>query len=137
MENLFSDSTGRAVPVTTNDPGFIAARAAMGHTRRYAEKIDLVAMAPSRDLCSTGYALSNPGIEYLVYQPSTGAFTVDLVAGLYSYEWFDPSSGTVADIGTLLASGGHQEFIPPINDDAVLYLKRLDLIAEHRELDKF
>jgi Family of unknown function (DUF6298) len=55
-------------------------RAAMGFTRAYAEKINLVAMTPRGDLTSTTYALVNPGVEYLVYQPESGAFT-ELTSG--------------------------------------------------------
>jgi hypothetical protein len=47
----------------------MAARAAMGQTRRYADKMDLINMTPRRDLASTHYALARPGSEYLVYQP--------------------------------------------------------------------
>lgn len=45
------------------------ARKAMGHTLSYATKMNLGAMAPRRDLCSTTYCLANPGSEYLVYLP--------------------------------------------------------------------
>jgi len=47
-------------------------------------------MEPRGDLSSTGYALANPGKEYLVLQPSNAAdpFTVTLDAGTYTVEWF-------------------------------------------------
>ena len=47
-------------------------------------------MAPGGDLTSTGYALVNPGNEYLVLQPAGSGtpFTVDLSAGHYAVEWF-------------------------------------------------
>ena len=48
------------------------ARWAMGDTRRYAERIGLIDMQPGRDLASTGYALANPGSEYLVLEHATG-----------------------------------------------------------------
>ena len=48
---------------------FEAARYAMGDTLRYAERMDLIAMLPRGDLTSTGYALANPGREYLILQP--------------------------------------------------------------------
>jgi Family of unknown function (DUF6298)/Protein of unknown function (DUF4038) len=57
------------VGTATGDAGFMAARAAMGQTRRYADKMDLINMTPRRDLASTHYALARPGSEYLVYQP--------------------------------------------------------------------
>ena len=62
----------------------------MGDTLRYAERMQLIAMEPRGDLSSTGYALANPGQEYLVLQPSETAepFTVTLEAGSYQVEWF-------------------------------------------------
>jgi Putative collagen-binding domain of a collagenase len=98
-------------------------RAAMGHTRAYAEKMNLAAMAPQGDLASTTYALANPGVEYLVYQPGSGAFTVELQPGTYTYEWFDPSAGSVGPTGSVTARGA-QSFTPPFDGEAVLYLKR-------------
>ena len=38
----------------------------MEHTAGFAQRIDLKAMAPRPELVSTGYALVNPGVEYLV-----------------------------------------------------------------------
>ena len=38
----------------------------MGDTLRFAERMNLIAMEPRGDLSSTGYALANPGEEYLV-----------------------------------------------------------------------
>ena len=54
-------------------PHFEPARVAMGDTRRYAERIGLINMAPWSELSSTGYALAKPGEEYLVLQPSEKA----------------------------------------------------------------
>ena len=127
MDNIFDDSTGRAVPSTHHDPGFIAARAAMGHTRRYADQADLIAMSPRGDLTSTGYGLANPDSEYIVYQPLSESFTVNLVAGTYSYEWFNPSSGTAFSTGSITVAAGDTSFVAPFAGDAVLYLKKRTL----------
>src|SRR5256885_568810 len=66
------------------------ARPAMGDTRRFAERINLLRMQPHNDLSSTGYALANPGQEYLILQPDEAAapFTVRLEPGGYAAEWF-------------------------------------------------
>ncbi|MDP2728963.1 MAG: DUF6298 domain-containing protein, partial [Dehalococcoidales bacterium] len=98
-------------------------RYTMGYTLTYANKMNLSAMTPRGDLTSTGYALVNPGNEYLVYQSGSGSFTVNLLAGTYSYEWFNPSSGGVVDTGSFTATSGNSSFTPPLNGDAVLYLK--------------
>jgi hypothetical protein len=98
-------------------------RGAMGYTRAYADKMNLAAMTPRGDLTSTGYALANPGSEYLVYQPRCGPFTLNLQAGTYIYEWFNPMFGSVAQGGTVIAFEGSQSFTPPFIGEAVLYLK--------------
>jgi hypothetical protein len=101
-------------------------RAAMGHTRRYADRINLAAMTPRGDLTSTSYGLADPENEYLIYQPVAGTgFTVNLGAGTYTYEWFDPSAGSVAATSTIAVGGGNQAFTPPFNREAVLYLRRV------------
>jgi hypothetical protein len=69
---------------------FEPARWAMGDTLRFAERMHLIEMEPRDDLSSTGYALANPGQEYLVLEPSgaAGSFTVLLEPGTYEAEWF-------------------------------------------------
>jgi hypothetical protein len=70
---------------------FEDARYAMGDTRRYAERMNLIDMVPRGDLSATGYALANPGKEYLVLQPgeTNGAFEAQLAAGTYTVEWYN------------------------------------------------
>ncbi len=114
MENL-SDSAG-----------WLAGRAAMGHTRTFAERMNLAAMTPRSELTSTKYCLAGLGKEYLVYQPKGGeAFSVELKTGMYRYEWFNPAKGQDAGSGNVQAAGGGQQFKAPFAGDAVLYLKVL------------
>jgi hypothetical protein len=109
---------------------FEPARYAMGDTRRYAERLRLVDMAPRGDLSSTGYALANPGEEYLVLQPSEAAepFAVTLAAGAYAVEWFSVGARQAkgAD-GVTVAYDGRVGFTAPFAEGgpAVLYLKRV------------
>jgi len=98
----------------------------IGAVNTYAQKMDLAAMAPSTSACSTSFCLVNPGSEYLVYQPDSGSFNVSLESGTYSYEWFNPSSGSIEGSGTVFACGDSQSFSPPFDGDAVLYLKSED-----------
>lgn len=51
-------------------PADESARNAMDHTLMYAKKINLVRMKPHGELASSGYALANPGYEYLIYSPN-------------------------------------------------------------------
>jgi hypothetical protein len=98
-------------------------RNAMGSTLTYANRMNLVAMKPKPSLSSTRYCLANPGVEYLVYQPSEGSFGVDLPAGTYQYEWLDPATNNIASSGTLSVPSGTYSFTPPFRGDAVLYLR--------------
>jgi hypothetical protein len=105
------------------------ARLAMGDTRRYAERVGLVDMAPRGDLASTGYALASPGREYLVLQPDPagGAFTVELPAGTYAGEWFTVDARTTEAGGTLTVPDGAATFASPTaTGPAVLYLRRAE-----------
>lgn len=74
-------------------------------------------------LSDTSYCLANPGVEYLVYQPSSGSFAVNLVAGTYQYEWFDPSTNRISSSGAFSVSDGNHSFSPAFSGDAVLYLR--------------
>ena len=115
---------GRNAPgPTTVDPYWEVLRNALGRTRTYAQKMDLAGMTPQGSLSSTGFCLANAGVEYLAYQSGSGAFTVNLTAGTYSYEWYNPTTGTVASTGFVTTTGGNQSFTPPFSGDAVLYLK--------------
>jgi hypothetical protein len=100
-----------------------AIRAAMGSTLTYSNRMNLAAMTPQPILSSTQYCLSNPGVEYLVYQPSAGPFTLDLLAATYQYEWLNPSTNSIVLSGALTAAGGKHSFSPPFTGDAVLYLR--------------
>lgn len=95
----------------------------MGYARMYAEKIDLLPTTPRADLTSTRYMLANPGVEYLVYQPGSGSFTANLQSGQYQYEWFDPTTGSIAEAGSFTAPGGNMRFSPPFSGSAVLYIR--------------
>jgi hypothetical protein len=103
--------------------GWIAGRAAMGQTRTYANKMNLLAMTPQNGLSSTGYCLANAGQEYLAYQSGSGAFTVNLSAKSYAFEWFNPATGAIAGTGVITAGGGNYTCTPPFSGPAVLWLK--------------
>ncbi len=115
------DAPKSLVPVL---PNIEEIRRNLGYTRVYANEVDLAAMTPRQELSSTGYCLANPGSEYLVYQPNDGEFTVDLISGTYSYEWFNPVAGGKAGKGSFTAEDGRKSFAAPFAGDAVLYLKR-------------
>ena len=103
------------------------ARLAMGDTRRFADRMSLVDMTPRGDLTSTGYALANPGKEYLVLQPAESgeAFTVTVSAGTYSAEWFSVTSRETTKAAPVNAERNGEQRFSPVGKPgpSVLYLK--------------
>ena len=99
------------------------ARLAMGFTLSYAQKMDLAQMIPRTSLCTTNYCLADPGSEYLVYQPGSGAFDVTLETDTYEVEWMHPKTGVTTAAGAINAQSGGHSFTAPFGGDAVLYLK--------------
>jgi hypothetical protein len=121
--------------VLGQDRGWEPLRAALGHTRRLAERVNLAAMTPHNDLASTGYCLAHPGHEYLVYQPKKNeAFSVTLRPGAYLLEWFDPAKGATAGRERIEVTGGARQFKAPSATDAVLYLKNAASLSKEVEL---
>jgi hypothetical protein len=111
-----------------SDPTWVKLRANLGYTRAYAQRMNLAAMTPRGDLCSTGYCLANaagPGAEFIVYQPNgANAFTVKLngLSGSFAVEWLNPENGNKS-AGSAVSGGGTVSFTPPFAN-AVLYLKQ-------------
>jgi Family of unknown function (DUF6298) len=106
--------------------GFEPARLAMGDTTGYARRMGLIEMEPRGDLCSTGFALANPGVEYLALQSTPAeAFTVTLQPATYSVEWFGVDDRqAVAGGDVAVQEAGPVSFKPPVEGGAsVLYLK--------------
>jgi hypothetical protein len=109
---------------------FEPARYAMGDTRRFAERMNLIEMKPRDDLSPTGYALANPGVEYLVLQPSEAGspLIVMLEPGTYSAEWFSiESRESVPGEETTVESSMVTSFTAPAgaSGPTVLYLRRV------------
>ena len=111
-------------PKPDSDPEFDTVRQSLGFTRSYAQRMDLENSIPRRDLASTSFCLANMGIEYLIYAPEGGEFTVDLngAPGSFSTEWMNPESGEKTS-GAAVKGNGIREFTAPFTGDAVLYLK--------------
>jgi len=119
MDCYVEDSLG--CPISRTDPTRVSLLANLGYIRSYGAKMNLIAMTPQNSLASTGYCLAKTGAEYLVYQPSGGSFTVNLVAGNYTVEWLNPANGAKTTAAAV-AGGATRSFSPPFSNDAVLYL---------------
>jgi hypothetical protein len=107
-----------------DDPSREAARVAMGQARSYAERFDLARSHPQPELSSTQYCLVVPEREYLVYQPGTGPFTVELgsTTRRYAVEWLETASGKRIE-GPSEEGSGNRTFTPPVDGPVVLYLR--------------
>ncbi|HOX03778.1 MAG TPA: glycoside hydrolase family 97 N-terminal domain-containing protein [Candidatus Paceibacterota bacterium] len=111
--------------------GWIAGRAAMGHARRLAERLNLAAMIPHPELASTGYCLADPGKAYVVYMPEGKEAAVDLsaAAGSLDVEWIRAADGTSRQADAV-PGGGRRAFRSPFPGDAVLYLHNVPDVSE-------
>jgi hypothetical protein len=63
-------------------------------------------------------------VEYHVFSPSGRPFQVNLAAAAYTYEWFNPSTGSISGKGTTTVPGGIRSFTPPFSGYGVLYLRK-------------
>ena len=124
LNPLFMDPYDRKIlDLGTNDQ-WEPVRAALGHTRQFAQRINLAATFPHPELASTGYCLAEPGVQYVVFQPKPGeAFSVDVKPGAYLYRWFNADQGVAAGEGRIESAGGRQEFKAPFAQNAVIELK--------------
>ena len=102
----------------------------MGDTHGFAELINLSTMQPRSDLCSTGFALADPGKEYLILQPNDVAdsFTATLAAGRYSARWHSVRSRETMPGGVFAVA--EQTTVgmaapPEIPGPSVLHLRRI------------
>lgn len=102
-----------------------AIRRALGQVAGLAAHLDLARMTPRGDLTSTGYALADPGESYLVYQPGSRPFTLDLSAasGTMRVEWIDPATGDHRP-GIEVAGGAVRTFDPPVEGSVVVVVGR-------------
>ncbi len=99
-------------------------RVALGQTRAFAERMNLIAMTPHPELASSGFCLASDR-ERLIYLGEAGAVTTDLsgMPGELTLEWFSPGFGAVTDIWRV-QGGGKLELRAPYEGPAVLYIHR-------------
>jgi Family of unknown function (DUF6298) len=102
-----------------------AARRAMGQTRRFANSLPLARMHPRVALSSTRFCLAAERRAYVVYQPHTGSFWVDLGSAPTTYrgEWVRPTDGAVTHF-TLRRARGRVTMRAPFAGPAVVVLRR-------------
>ncbi len=105
--------------------GWRAGRAAMGQTRRLAERTNLTNLVPHPELASSRFCLADPGNEYVVYLPNGGEVTLDLTtaSGSFKAEWIPPTQGT-PQAAPVILGGSKRTLAPPVPGDMALHLWR-------------
>ncbi len=101
-----------------------AVRYALGKIRHDAERMELSTTVPSSSLSTTTYCLATPGREYLVYQPDSGPFSLDLEAGTWEAEWHWPDLASGQTGIVIRHEGGWRTF--ESKAVAALFLRRMD-----------
>jgi hypothetical protein len=109
------------------DPQWGDIRSALTDVGRYSRKVDLINMTPQDRLAGGGiYVLANNATSpysYLVFnQRGPARFSLEIKAGLYTYEWFDTRTHKQGGSGTYTATSGKNTFTPPNSDNWVLWL---------------
>jgi hypothetical protein len=115
-----------SVPYEVSDRRWNEVRTNMGYARSFADRMNLLAMAPHGELASSGYCIANPvrtNPEYLVYLPTGGSVTVDLSASpeALTVEWFLPTTGRTIPGATIMGGTSRRLAAPP-GPSAVLYI---------------
>lgn len=87
--------------------------------------VDPATMWPSNSLVNVGFALANPGTEYVVFLHSARAVTVDLSAAPTSLtaKWYDTATGNYSSPSTI-EGGGNFTLTNPFETDVVLYIEK-------------
>lgn len=70
------------------------------------------------------YVLAEPGRQYVIYTALGGSFSVDIAAGNYTVQRYDPRRAAVADLG-VVSGGGTRSFTMPDANDWVVFLIRI------------
>ena len=120
LNPIFMDPYDGVVLGNRFDPNFEPIRRSMGYALRFAQRMDLNKCKPA----AKDYCLSNPGRQYLVYQPTAGEpVKLKLHPGEYSFEWFNPGSGKTVTKGKIRGDENEETtFSNPVESDAVLYV---------------
>ena len=120
LNPIFMDPYDGIVLGKKFDPGFEPIRRSMGYALGFAQRMNLNKCKPA----AKGYCLSNPGRQYLAYQPTAGnPVKLKLSPHEYSFEWFDPGSGKTVTTGKIRGNKEKETIFPnPVKKDVVLFV---------------
>ena len=101
-------------------------RQALGRASFWAKRIHLTDMPPAGWVSSTGYCLADPGKEYLIYQPESGSFKVNLYGAdvTFGVEWYRIETDEIIE-GRPFSCGMAIDFTPPCPGEVLLHLTRI------------
>jgi hypothetical protein len=104
-------------------PDWALLRANMGHTLRYAKRLDLNRALPHGELAASRYCLAEPGVAYLVYVPDDAQVVLDLsdAQGPLAVEWFSPRTSECVQDSPVMG-GKPINFVSPFGMDVVLFV---------------
>jgi hypothetical protein len=90
-------------------------------------KVNFWRMSPSDDLltdCTENvYCLAEDGVEYLIYFLKGGSTKIELPAGVFSFQWFNPRTGQFGENNIIDSNNKQkQSFSAPDNNDWVLHI---------------
>lgn len=107
-----------------DDESWNGIRRAMGQSRRLSERIDLAAMTPRGDLCSSRYCLANRGSEYLALVQGDRELSIDLsdTSRHYLARWINPRDGSTIEQQTL-QGGAEIALTVPTTGTTLVHLK--------------
>jgi hypothetical protein len=108
---------------SSEGPQWRRVRHSVGKAVEYSSKLDLANITPREDLASTGFCLTKPGYQYVVYQPDDEPI---IVSGLsegtsYYYEVYSAEQSKVVSEGYIQASGS-SELFRSMGKGTVLYI---------------
>lgn len=81
---------------------------------------------PKKNYSSGAYCMISDGFEYACYYASGGNKNINLPAGKYKYDWFDPINNGVNKSETFDHTGGVKTLTAPFDIDWVLHVRRVD-----------
>ncbi len=120
-------------PSTQPGGGSARLRKQLGHLQQFISSFDFVKMRPDSTIASINrsdmkpYVLTEPGNQYAVYlfRGNQTELEIDLPAGRYVLEWFDPLTGKYGAAQQLRHKGGKTKLISPaFKEDAALRIKK-------------
>ena len=84
-------------------------------------------MSPHDEVMFSGnaFVLANIGVEYIVYSYAGDNFRVELPAGNYQKQWFNPAIGTYEKINIFESDDSSVKFDKPDEKDWVLHIKAM------------